>query len=195
MAAMSSLSPPADDTSESAAESAAPTAGDTDRLFSVLYAELKRTAAAHMRKEYAGHTLSSTALTHEAWFRLADQTRTRWQSRTHFLAMASVMMRRILVNHALAKQAAKRDAPLVSLTLTEAQQIAAAPGSADVVRVHEALLAFEPIDPRAAKVVELKFFGGLENEEIAELLDISPATVKRDWALARAWLHRELAGG
>ena len=107
--------------------------------------------------------------------------------------MASIMMRRILVNHAVAKRAAKRDALLVSLTLTEAQNVAGDVGSGDVVRVHEALLAFEQVDPRAAKVVELRFFGGLENTEIAELLGLSLATVKRDWTLARAWLHRELA--
>jgi RNA polymerase sigma factor (TIGR02999 family) len=170
-----------------------------DALFAELYSELKRSAAAHMRKEYAGHTLSSTALTHEVWFRLSEQTRTRWQGRSHFLGVASIMMRRILVNHAVAKQAAKRDAPLVSLTLTEAEQIAgpagaSGAGGADVVKVHEALLAFEQVDARAAKVVELKFFGGLENEEIAQTLGLSLATVKRDWALARAWLHRELAG-
>jgi RNA polymerase sigma factor (TIGR02999 family) len=165
-----------------------------DALFAALYAELKRSARGHMRKEYAGHTLSATALTHEAWFRLTGQTRTQWQSRAHFLSVASIMMRRILVNHAVAKQALKRDVPLVSLTLAEAEQVAGGPG-ADVVRVHEALLAFEPVDPRAAKVVELKFFGGLENEEIAEVLGLSLATVKRDWALARAWLHRELQAG
>lgn len=163
-----------------------------NQLFAALYEELRRSAGAQMRKEYAGHTLSATALTHEAWERLAAQTRTRWASRGHFLAMASVMMRRILVNHALAKQAQKRDVPLVSLTLTEAQEIAGGAGSSEVVQVHEALLAFEQVDPRAAKVVELKFFGGLEIEEIAELLDISTATVKRDWLLARAWLFREL---
>ena len=164
-----------------------------DALFAALYAELKSSARAQMRKESAGHTLSATALTHEAWFRLTEQTRTQWQSRGHFLGMASIMMRRILVNHAVAKQALKRDVPLVSLTLAEAEQVAGGPG-AEVVRVHEALLAFEPVDPRAAKVVELKFFGGLENEEIAEVLGLSLATVKRDWALARAWLHRELQG-
>ena len=172
--------------------------GDThavDGLFSALYAELKRCASAQLRKEDPGHTLSTTALTHEAWFRLGEQTRTRWQSRGHFLAMASIMMRRILVNHAVAKRAAKRDAMLVSLTLTEAQQIVGdLAGGADVVRVHDALLAFEQVDARAAKVVELRFFGGLENAEIAELLGLSLATVKRDWTLARAWLHRELAG-
>lgn len=166
-----------------------------DGLFAELYAELKRCASAQLRNEHAGHTLSTTALTHEAWFRLGEQTRTHWQSRSHFLAMASIMMRRILVNHAVAKRAAKRDVPLVSLTLTEAQQVAGdLAGGADVVRVHDALLAFEQVDPRAAKVVELRFFGGLENAEIAELMGLSLATVKRDWALARAWLHRELAG-
>jgi RNA polymerase sigma factor (TIGR02999 family) len=167
-------------------------AGAVDRLFAALYDELKRGAASQMRKEYAGHTLSATALTHEAWFRLTEQTRTQWESRSHFLGMASIMMRRILVNHAVAKQAAKREAALVSLTLTEAQQVAGSGQGAEVVKVHDALLAFEQVDPRAAKIVELKFFGGLENEEIAEVMGLSTATVKRDWSLARAWLHREL---
>ncbi len=165
--------------------------GAVNRLFAALYADLKRSARAQMRKEYAGHTLSATALTHEAWFRLTEQTRTHWESRGHFLGMAAIMMRRILVNHAVAKQAVKRDVPLVSLTLTEAQQVAGGNGN-DVVQVHDALLAFEQVDPRAARVVELKFFGGLENEEIAEVMGLSVATVKRDWSLARAWLHREL---
>ena len=165
--------------------------GAVNQLFAALYGELKRNARAQMRKEYAGHTLSATALTHEAWFRLTEQTRTQWESRGHFLGMAAIMMRRILVNHAVAKQALKRDVPLVSLTLTEAQQVAGGNGS-EVVQVHDALLAFEQVDPRAAKVVELKFFGGLENEEIAEVMGLSVATVKRDWSLARAWLHREM---
>ena len=162
------------------------------QLFAALYGELKRSANAQMRKEYAGHTLSATALTHEAWFRLTEQTRTQWESRSHFLGMAAIMMRRILVNHAVAKRALKRDVPLVSLTLTEALQVVGDNAGGDVVRVHEALLAFEQVDPRAAKVVELKFFGGLEIDEIAELMGLGSATVKRDWALARAWLHREL---
>ena len=131
-----------------------------------------------MRKEYAGHTLSATALTHEAWFRLAEQTRTQWQSRSHFIGVAAIMMRRILVNHAVAKQAAKREAMLVSLDLTEVGQLGQ-DVDGNVLQVHEALLAFEAIDPRAAKVVELKFFGGLEIEEIAELLDPVEATALR----------------
>jgi len=108
--------------------------------------------------------------------------------------VASTMMRRILVNHELARRAAKRDADLVAVTLLGMELLGAAPDR-DLVAVHEALLAFEPIDARAAKVVELRFFGGLENEEIAEALGVSLATVKRDWALARAWLHRELGSG
>jgi RNA polymerase sigma factor (TIGR02999 family) len=171
----------------------APTPDANSELFALLYDELHRIARNHMHREDMGHTLSATALAHEAWFRMAEQTRTQWTSRGHFLAVSSTMMRRILVNHAVAKSANKRDAALVSLDLTEAQQIGM-DVSADVVAVHDALTAFEAVDMRAAKVVELKFFGGLENEEVAEVLNLSLATVKRDWALARAWLHRELGG-
>jgi RNA polymerase sigma factor (TIGR02999 family) len=163
------------------------------RLFELLYDELRRLARSQLRREDPGHTLSATALTHEAWFRLSAQTRTQWKNRGHFLAVAATMMRRILVNHAEAKRAAKREAELVALTLSGIEQIAGTPDR-DVVAVHEALLAFEALDARAAKVVELRFFGGLEIEEIAEVLGISPATVKRDWTLARAWLQRELSG-
>lgn len=166
--------------------------GASSKLFEVLYDELRRVARMHLRRENPGHTLSATSLAHEAWFRMADQTRTQWQNRNHFLAVASTMMRRILVNHELARRADKRDAELVSVTLSGLEQIGVAPDR-DVVAVHEALLAFEEVDKRAAKVVELRFFGGMENEEVAEALAISLATVKRDWAVARAWLHRELA--
>lgn len=162
-----------------------------DRLFALLYDDLRRIARGHMRREASEHTLSATALAHEAWFRMAEQTRTQWKNRSHFLAVASTMMRRILINHEMARRAAKRDAELVPVTLSGLEQIGVAPDR-DVVAVHEALLAFETLDARAAKVVELRFFGGLENEEVAEVLGISLATVKRDWAVARAWLHREL---
>ncbi len=160
-------------------------------LFAKLYDELRRVARFHLRRENPGHTLSATGLAHEAWFRMADQTRTQWQNRNHFLAVASTMMRRILVNHELARRANKRDVELVAVTLSGLEQIGVAPDR-DVVAVHEALLAFEEVDARAAKVVELRFFGGMENEEVAQALGVSLATVKRDWALARAWLHREL---
>jgi len=163
------------------------------QLFEALYDELRRLARSQLRREDPGHTLSATALTHEAWFRLAAQTRTQWTNRGHFLAVAATMMRRILVNHAEARRAAKREAELVPLTLSGIEQIAGSP-ERDVVAVHEALLAFEALDARAAKVVELRFFGGLEIEEIAEALGLSAATVKRDWTVARAWLQRELSG-
>ena len=161
-------------------------------LFAVLYDELRRMARSHLRRENPGHTLSATGLAHEAWFRMAEQTRTQWRNRGHFLAVSSTMMRRILVNHELARRADKRDAELVPVTIGGLEQIGAAPDR-DLVAVHEALLAFEDVDPRAAKVVELRFFGGLDNEEVAEVLAVSLATVQRDWAVARAWLHRELA--
>ena len=166
--------------------------GASSQLFELLYDELRRMARNHLRRENPGHTLSATSLAHEAWFRMAEQSRTQWQNRSHYLAVASTMMRRILVNHELARRANKRDAELVSVTLSGLEQIGAAPDR-DLVAVHEALLAFEEVDPRAAKVVELRFFGGLENDEVAQTLGVSLATVKRDWAVARAWLHRELA--
>ncbi|RVT48093.1 sigma-70 family RNA polymerase sigma factor [Rubrivivax albus] len=171
----------------------APTPEAGAQLFSLLYDDLRRMARQHLRRENPGHTLSPTALAHEAWFRMAGQTRTLWKNRSHFLAVCSTMMRRILVNHELARRAAKRDADLVPVTLSGLEQLAA-PTDRDVVAVHEALLAFEAIDARAAKVVELRFFGGLENDEVAEALGVSPATVKRDWVVARAWLHRALSG-
>ncbi len=164
----------------------------SSQLFELLYDDLRRMARNHLRKENPGHTLSATSLAHEAWFRMAEQTRPQWKNRSHYLAVASTMMRRILVNHELARRADKRDAELVPVTMSGLEQIGAPPDR-DLVAVHEALLAFEEVDKRAAKVVELRFFGGLENEEVAEVLDISLATVKRDWAVARAWLHRELA--
>lgn len=163
------------------------------QVYTLLYRELRRVAGSHMRREAADHTLSATALVHEAWFRLSAQNRTEWRNRGHFLAIASTMMRRILVDHALAARAAKRDGELepINTTMLDRHEFVL---DRDVVAVHEALLAFEDVDARAAKVVELKFFGGLEVDEIAKTLAISAATVKRDWMLARAWLRRELGG-
>ncbi len=169
-------------------------AGASSEIFERLYDELRGLARSHLRREHPGHTLSATGLAHEAWFRMAAQNRTPWRNRSHFLAVASTMMRRILVNHELARRAAKRDAELVAVTLSGLEQISGTPDG-DIVAVHDALLAFEDVDARAAKVVELRFFGGLENDEVAEALGISTATVKRDWTLARAWLHRALAPG
>ena len=166
----------------------------TDRhesdVYAWLYEDLHQVARNHMRKENPGHTLSATALTHEAWFRMSELTRMQWTGRSHFLAMASTVMRRILIHHALSKRAEKRDVNLVSLTHAENQPLVGQ--EPDALSVHEALLSFEAVDPRAAKVVELKFFGGMENSEIAEALGISLATVKREWSIARSWLVREL---
>lgn len=167
-------------------------AGVSSQLFERLYDDLRRVARSHLRREDAGHTLSATALVHESWFRLAGQDRTAWQNRGHFLAVASTMMRRILVNHERARRADKRDVECVTLTLAGAHDVAADAPAADIVALHDALLAFETVDARAAKVVELRYFGGLENDEVAEALGVSPATVKRDWAIARAWLQRAL---
>ena len=164
----------------------------TDTAFHALYADLRRLAGGHMRRERAGHTLGATALLHEAWFRMAAQHAPEWKNRAHFLAIASTMMRRILVSHAVARRADKRDVELVPLTLSEAEHLGVAQ-TPDVTALHEALLAFAAIDERAARMVELRFFGGLSNDEVAEVLGISVATVKRDWDLARAWLRRELS--
>lgn len=164
-----------------------------EAVYTRLYGELRRVAQLHMRREAAGHTMDPTALVHEAWLRLNGQTRAQWNNRGHFMAVASTMMRRILVDHALAKRAAKRDVDLEPISTTLADRHGDGLDG-DVVAVHEALLALQTRDERAAKVVELKFFGGLEIEEIAQVLDISPATVKRDWTVARAWLRRELGG-
>jgi RNA polymerase sigma factor (TIGR02999 family) len=168
-------------------------AGAGQQVFTLLYSELHRLARVHMRREAPGHTLGATGLVHEAWFRLSEQNRTTWRNRTHFMAVASTVMRRILVDHALAHRAAKRDAQLepISTTLLDRHGDGL---DHDVVAVHDALLALEAHDARAAKVVELKVFGGLEIEEIALVLEISAATVKPDWVLARAWLRRELGG-
>jgi RNA polymerase sigma factor (TIGR02999 family) len=162
-------------------------------VYRLLYGELHRRARSYMRRESPEHTLSATGLVHEAWLRMNEQNRTEWRDRGHFIAVASTMMRRILVDHALAKRADKRAAELQPLSTTLLDR----EGSSldrDVVAVHDALVAFEAVDARAAKVVELRYFGGLELEEIGEALGISLATVKRDWTVARAWLRRELGG-
>jgi RNA polymerase sigma factor (TIGR02999 family) len=164
-----------------------------EQVYRLLWGELHRLARSHMRRESPAHTLGATALVSEAWLRLNSQTRTRFKDRGHFMALASTMMRRILVDHAAAHKAAKRDVELEAIGTTLLDRHGQGLDH-DVVAVHDALLALEAQDERAAKVVELKFFGGLELDEIAQALDISIATVKRDWTIARAWLRRELAG-
>ncbi len=163
----------------------------TANLFTRLYQELRRLARSRLWHESSDHTLSATALTHEAYLRLAAQQQTQWKNRSHFLAMAATMMRRILIDHALAKQTDKRAAELVTLSAAELMPSGQAE-VLDVLDLHRALCDFEQQDARAARIVELRFFGGLELEEIAEALDVSLATVKRDWTLARAWMRARL---
>ncbi|MBK9062781.1 MAG: sigma-70 family RNA polymerase sigma factor [Acidobacteria bacterium] len=171
-------------------------AGDpsaADRLLPVVYAELRRLAAGYLKRERTGHTLQPTALVNEAWMKLAGQN-APWQNRAHFLGVAAGAMRRILVDHARRRQAQKRGGSELRVTLTDA----AAPGGGseiDLVRLDEALERLAALDERQAKMVTMRFFAGLTVEETAEALGVSEKTVKRDWAAAKAYLHRELGGG
>lgn len=163
---------------------------DPERLLAVAYAELRRMARAHLAGERPEHTLVPTALVHEAWIRLGIDRESVFDSREHFLRVASTAMRHILVDHARARRAAKRDGGL-QVTLTEALGAEQAP-LVDVLALDGALERLAEAEPRWAQVVELRFFAGLEVTEIAALLEVSATTVKRDWRFARAWLAREL---
>jgi RNA polymerase sigma factor (TIGR02999 family) len=155
-----------------------------------VYDELRRLARSYMRQERSGHTLQSTALVHEAFLRLIDQ-KVQWNSRAHFFGIAAQMMRRILVDHAKAQSAAKRGAGAVRIELDEG--LAAAPKrDVDLLALYEALERLTKVDPQRSRIVELRFFGGLSNEESAEVLGVSPATIQRQWTGARAWLFHEL---
>lgn len=163
-----------------------------DRLLPVVYAELHRRAAAAMRREQDGHTLQPTALVNEAYMRLFDQHRVAWQNRAQFYGVAAQLMRRILIDHAREHLAGKRGGGARQVTLSGIE-VAPTDDAVDVLALHEALERLAALDPRQARLVELRYFGGLNIEETAEALEVSPATVKRDWAIARAWLKRELA--
>jgi RNA polymerase sigma factor (TIGR02999 family) len=160
-----------------------------------VYAELRRQAGRAMRRESPENTLQATALVHEAYLRLVDQRRVVWRNRAHFFGLAAQLMRRILVDHARERHAAKRGGGLRQLTISEANAPAPSPPDegVDVLALHEALERLAALDPDQARLVELRYFGGLSIEETAEALDVSPATVKREWAIARAWLRRELS--
>ncbi len=162
-----------------------------DALAPLVYDELRRLAGRYLRRERTDHTLQSTALVHEAYLRLIDQRNVRWQNRAQFFGLAAELIRRILVDHARAKQAAKRGGNAYKLTLDEALD-AAEPRDFDLVRLDDVLQGLAKIDPQQGRVVELRFFAGLTIEETAEVLGISPATVKRDWLVAKAWLRREM---
>jgi RNA polymerase sigma factor (TIGR02999 family) len=163
-----------------------------DKLMPIVYNELRQQAARYLRREHAGHTLQTTALIHEAYMRLVDQRNVQWQNRAHFFGIAAQMMRRILVDHARTKKRAKRGGSDVKVSLADAT-IPVQEQDLDVVALDEALTRLAEIDEQQSRVVELRFFSGLTVEETAEVMGISPATVKRDWSMAKAWLHRELS--
>ncbi|HWS55486.1 MAG TPA: sigma-70 family RNA polymerase sigma factor [Pyrinomonadaceae bacterium] len=165
-----------------------------NELFPLVYDELRQLARRHMRRERRGHTLRTTALVNDAYLRLVDQRQVRWQNRAHFFAIAAQMMRRILVDHARAKHYEKRGGGAAHVPLEEAAVVAEGKAG-EILALDEALKSLAEIDPRRARVVELRYFGGLSNEEIAEVLKVSTNTVTRDWNMARAWLYHELSGG
>lgn len=168
--------------------------GDTEALDDVIrgvYQELRRMADRYLRLERPGHTLQPTALVHEAYLRLIDQTQVNWQNRAHFFGVAAQMMRRILVDHARTKHRDKRGGPAIKLSLEEVANLSKG-RPVDLVALDEAMERLAEIDQRKSRVVEMRFFGGLSVDETAEALEVSPQTVLRDWKLAKAWLHQEI---
>lgn len=165
-----------------------------DKLVPVVYQELRRLAAYYMRRERPGHTLQTSALVNEAYMRLVDYSQMRWQSRAHFFAVAAQAMRRILVEHARKRHFAKRGGGAVKVSFDEAA-IVSQEQAADLVALDDALTSLEAMDERKARIVELRYIGGLNIEETAEVLGISPATVQREWRAAKAWLYREINEG
>jgi RNA polymerase sigma-70 factor, ECF subfamily len=165
--------------------------GAMDELFPVVYDVLRRMAHRKLAGERTGHTLSTTGLVHEAYLKLVRLDRIQWQGRAHFLAIAAQSMRNILVDYALRRKALKRGGGREEASPSGFLSLAEAPAK-DVLSLHEALERLEALDARQARVVECRFFAGMDVEETAEALGVSPASVKRDWAVARAWLNREL---
>ena len=162
-----------------------------ERLIPYVYADLRRLARQHMRRERPGHSLQTTALANEAYLRLTDYARMHWDSRAHFLAVAAQAMRRILVEHARRRRQRKRGAGMSRVSLEEAALLPVS-ASPDVIDLDEALRRLAAVDARKSRVVELRFFGGLSAAETASVLNVSVPTVLRDWSTAKAWLYREL---
>ena len=167
--------------------------GRLDHLVPLVYEELRALAGMLLRDKAAGVTLQPTSLVHEAYLRLLDQRRMDWQDRLHFFRIAAKVMRRVLVDHCRARVAQKRGGAQVAMELEETLAVAA-PRQLDVLAVDRVLTSLEALDPQQCQIVELRFFAGLTVEETAEALGISKATVKRDWALSKAWMAREIAG-
>ena len=162
-----------------------------ERLLPLIYNELRQLAHNFLYRERPGHTLQTTALVHEAYLKLIDQKDARWQNRSHFFAIAAQAMRRILVDSARRHAAMKRGGPQEKLSLDEVAGVSFEP-NAKLLALDEALNRLAAIDPEQSRIVELRYFGGLTIEETAEVINLSPATVKREWAMARAWLHQAL---
>jgi len=161
------------------------------KLLPVVYRELRRLAQRHLEQERRGHTMQATALLHEVYLRLVDQRVAAWENRAHFYGVCARLMRQILVDHARRRRAGKRGGGQGELSLDEPLDLGSS-RARELLALDEALTALAAMDERASRIVELRFFGGLEIDETAEVLGISPATVKREWAVARAWLHRKL---
>lgn len=162
-----------------------------ERLMPLVYDELRKLAQGYLRGEQSDHTLQATALVHEAYMRLVDWKNVSWQNRAHFFALAAQVMRRILVDHAREKQAQKRGGGLTKIALEGAISFPQQ-REFDLVALDDALEALAELDPAQSKIVELRFFGGLTIDETAEAMRISPATVKREWKMAKAWLHKRI---
>lgn len=163
-----------------------------ESLMEAVYAELRRLARSYLRRERPGHTLQSTALVHEAFLRLINQKNVTWRNRAHFFGIAAHMMRRILVDHARSLQASKRGSGISLLSLDDAVA-GSGPRDLNLLVLDQALENLARLDPQQSRIVELRFFAGLSIDDTAEVLKISPATVKREWAIAKAWLYREMS--
>ena len=166
-----------------------------DKLLPLVYHELRKLAQGYLQAERPDHTLQATALVHEAYIRLVDWKNVSWQNRAHFFALAAQVMRRILVDHARTRQAQKRGGGMTKLSLDDAISFPREQRAVDLVVLDDALKELAELDPTQSKIVELRFFGGLTIEETAEALRLSPATVKREWTMAKAWLHKTLVRG
>ncbi len=161
-------------------------------LLDLVYAELHKQAHRYLQRERIGHTLQTTALVHEAYLKLSRQRSVAWESRSHFFAIAATLMRRILIDYAKTKHRVRRGGPQDDLRLDTAFTLAASDTNFDLIELNEALVRLEEKDADLARIVELRFFAGLDVSETAEALGVSDSTVKRGWAMAKAWLHREL---
>ncbi|HYZ86110.1 MAG TPA: sigma-70 family RNA polymerase sigma factor [Bryobacteraceae bacterium] len=165
-----------------------------NQLWPLVNDELRRLAGRYLSRERSDHTLQSTALVHEAYLKLIDQKRVQWQNRAHFFGVAAQIIRRILVDHARTHNAEKRGGGAYKLALDDALGVAEREKDINLVALDEALTHLAQIDPQQSRIVELRFFGGLSIEDTSAILGISPATVKRDWNMAKAWLYRDLSG-